>query len=180
LGTTLLATASIPSTGSWDNWQTITVTSTVALTTGSKTIRIQSTNSENCDFNWMDWTFLSAATGNGTDLFALAKSSSTTTVAEENKKQVSDESDDLSKANSLELFPNPVHDQFIIKVNNEYAGEMKIQIIDQSGKIMREKGVTKNKGSNQVVLSAKGLTNGMYVIRIQTGDWSKSIKMIKL
>jgi hypothetical protein len=174
-GTTVLATVNIPNTFGWDNWTTYTV-SNVPLTAGDQTIRIQSTNVENCDFNWMEYSLVSAATGNGTNLFAAAKSSATDNIISPviNAKQ------QPASDQTVELFPNPVYDQFIIKVNNDYSGTMKIQIINQAGRVLKEIQSNKNKGTNQTALSANGLQTGTYIIRVQMGESVRSIKMIKL
>jgi hypothetical protein len=133
----------------------------------------------------MEYSLPGAVTGNTTNLVVAGRSSATennivTPVNTQKQKPVSDEALDLSNATTVELFPNPVHDQFIIKVNNDYAGAVKIQIISQAGRIMKEVQSTKNKGNNLVPISANGLPNGMYVVRVQSGDSVKSVKMIKL
>jgi 5-hydroxyisourate hydrolase-like protein (transthyretin family) len=56
---------------------------------------------------------------------------------------------------------------------------MKIQIIDANGRMMKEIQATKNKGRGETYLSVNGIQNGTYILRVQMGEWNKSIKMIK-
>jgi hypothetical protein len=54
-GNTVLKTISISSTGSWNNWENVTVDN-VALASGTQTIRVASVANETCNFNWMEFT----------------------------------------------------------------------------------------------------------------------------
>ena len=56
---TVLATVSIPNTGGWQNWQT--VSANISLAAGVQTIRVYST-SNGWNFNWLEIGTASAAT----------------------------------------------------------------------------------------------------------------------
>ena len=105
--------------------------------------------------------------------------SNMTTLAGRETDQTTSLPKSLSKV-SLGIFPNPVNDQFVLQLNNNYSGAMKIQIFDQNGALRKEMQFIKNKGLTQINLSAKGLTGGTYIVRVQLGGWSDSIKMLKL
>ena len=73
-----------------------------------------------------------------------------------------------------------MNDNFVLQVNNANTGTMKIQIIDENGTVMKELLSDKKDPSTQVYLSASGLIAGTYFIRVNIGDWSQSIQMVKL
>jgi alpha-tubulin suppressor-like RCC1 family protein len=54
-GVTVLKTVNITSTGGWSTWADVTVTG-VSLTAGAQTLRILSTNTASCNFNYMVFT----------------------------------------------------------------------------------------------------------------------------
>ena len=54
VGSTILGTLNILSTGGWDTWNTVPLTN-VQLSAGQQTIRIQSIANETANFNWTDW-----------------------------------------------------------------------------------------------------------------------------
>jgi hypothetical protein len=81
---------------------------------------------------------------------------------------------------SIKIFPNPVQDQFVLQLKNTQTGAMTVQIIDQNGAIRKEFQSTKNQtGSTQLYLPANDLPAGVYIIRVQIGNWSNSTKMVK-
>jgi hypothetical protein len=165
LGAAVLATVSIPNSFGWGNWTTVTVNN-VALTAGAQTLRIQSTNTESCNFNWMDF----ASTGGGTVNMGIR-------IAEEQPAVSPEKPSSLSW---VKIFPNPVTDQFILQADNDIAGAMKVQIVDMRGNTVKEVQVVKNKGLTQLSLSSAGIPAGSYIIRLQMGDWSNTVRMIKL
>lgn len=57
-GATVLKTVNITNTGGWATWANVTVTG-VSLTAGAQTLRILSTNSDACNFNYMTFTLTS-------------------------------------------------------------------------------------------------------------------------
>jgi hypothetical protein len=82
---------------------------------------------------------------------------------------------------ALDVYPNPVQDRFVLQVNNDVTGQMKVQIVDISGVTQREFTLAKNQaGSTQTYLSIGDLPQGEYVVRVQIGDWTESTKISKL
>jgi hypothetical protein len=49
---TILTTVTVPNTGGWQNWQTVSVV--INLAAGSQTIRLVSANTSNWNINWLD------------------------------------------------------------------------------------------------------------------------------
>jgi dienelactone hydrolase len=164
-GNTVLETINIPYTGGWNTWLSGSITITLAA--GNQTLRILSTNNESCNFNWMDFTLSNQA----------ARTVSTSTTAAVNTQNTLPA--EPIATSSITIFPNPVQDYFVLRSNNIYEGAMRIQIIDANGRIRKEIQSAKNKGRGEIYLSANGIAPGSYIIRVQMGAWTKSIKMVK-
>jgi endoglucanase len=153
---TVLLTKSLPVTGDWQTWQT--ASGTITLAAGAQTLRIYSSASARWNFNWVEFV-------TGTSSSSAAKA----TVTEAS-----------SAVKSLEIFPNPVSDNFVLQVNNSNTGTMIIQIVDMKGTVMKDLQSDKKEQSTQVYLSANGLSAGTYFVNVRIGDWSQSIQMVKL
>ena len=152
---TVLATITVPNTGGWQSWQT--VTANVTLPQGQQTLRLYSDAAQynNWNINWMDFTtpVLSSLSAN---------TNSTTTDA------------------SLNVSPNPVTDKFILTVNNNYTGDMDVQILDASGAIKKDFALTKsNTGASQTYLSIGDLAAGNYTVKVNMAQWNASASLNK-
>jgi hypothetical protein len=112
--------------------------------------------------------------------FILTEKSSSTTSTVASAAENTELSEVTANA-SLDVFPNPVKDRFVLQINNAYTGRFKVQVIDMNGVIHKEMNLTKNNsGSNQTYLSIGELLQGEYLIRVQGGDWSETKKISKL
>ncbi|MEI9947397.1 MAG: carbohydrate-binding protein [Chitinophagaceae bacterium] len=165
-GNTILGTINIPNTGEWNNWMTVSLDK-IPLTAGVQTIRIQSTNNENCDFNWTEWVLT------GPQTTAPAASGKAVAIQAISGEEI------ITRA-GIGVFPNPVTNQFTLQVDNDQQGTMKVQIFDQNGRSVKALQLFKNKGAQRSTISAAGLSAGVYTIRLQVGDWISTEKMIKL
>jgi lysophospholipase L1-like esterase len=87
--------------------------------------------------------------------------------------------DGLAK-NNLLLHPNPARDNVLMEVNNSHTGRMLVQVLDPSGIVHTTYSFQKDGNSTQVTLSVAGFAPGLYFIRIQIGNWSKTEKLMKL
>lgn len=82
---------------------------------------------------------------------------------------------------SVDVFPNPVTDKFILQVNNEYTGSMKVQILDMNGKVVKEMNAVKSvTGQTQTYLSLSGLAAGEYILMVQMDNWKQTKTISKL
>jgi thiol-disulfide isomerase/thioredoxin len=80
--------------------------------------------------------------------------------------------DDLAKVEeSIEVFPNPVVNSSTIRFNLHQSSDVTVELYNSAGKLVRElaNGYLQA-GANDVTLSASGLTNGVYFIKINAGD----------
>ena len=81
-------------------------------------------------------------------------------------------------ANTLELFPNPAQDNLMIYYNLTNDLNADIQVIDITGKIVRQ--ITRGTNDNrQVQLNISDLTSGFYFVRLVSGDTVLSEKFVK-
>jgi endoglucanase len=158
-GGTVLATVSVPSTGTYQTWQTISAQ--VTLPAGQQTIRIFTTASPaGWNLNWLE--FVSGA---------ASKTVSTQATAESATAAVT----------NLSVYPNPVQDRFMLQVNNDQTGAMKVQLVNMNGSVQKQFSLNKaNKGATQTYLSIGDLPKGSYVIVVSVGEWSESVQLIKL
>ena len=123
-GTTVLGYLSIPSTGGWQNWTTIS--HNVTVTAGTYNVGLYA-QSGGWNINWLRITSISGAR------VAMVKSSSLTTT----------------ESSSLILYPNPVKDVLMLKAGFDLAGE-RVQIVDMSGKVL----LTTSAANGQVDVSS--------------------------
>jgi hypothetical protein len=165
---TTVGTLTVLNTGGYNNWQTATLNN-ISLTAGDHTFRFlfNTGNATNTavgfDINWFNFDLVTATTNR-------------VTFTEESPVNIVKTSLEVP----VKIFPNPVTDQFVLRIDNDLAGVMKVQIIDQNGNISSTMQATKNKGLSQVYFSTAGISKGNYVIRIQIGSWNSTVKMIKL
>jgi hypothetical protein len=82
-------------------------------------------------------------------------------------------SNDLSNEIKTQVFPNPFENQLTILCNESLSS---IKIYDMLGKELVSKS---NIGQNQTVLDLKYLMNGVYLLKIETANGSKTVKLVK-
>ena len=81
---------------------------------------------------------------------------------------------------SFTIYPNPVTDNFILQLNNSHMGKMNVQVVNQSGVIIRSYLFNKDQIVNQITVPANDLPTGIYFIHVQIGTWSDKRKIVKL
>lgn len=155
----VLATVSVPNTGSFQTWQT--VSATVSLPAGQQTLRIYTNNaSGGWNINWWE----------------ITNSTSSRTAAVNTAEVVA-----APESSSLDVYPNPVQDRFMLQVNNELTGAMRVQVFNMNGVQQKQFSLNKaNKGATQTYLSIGSLPRGEYIIRATMGKWTEVAKLVKL
>jgi dienelactone hydrolase len=81
---------------------------------------------------------------------------------------------------SVNIYPNPVRDNFQLRLNNDYRGRVNVQVIDMSGKIHKELGFVKDQQTTVNNISLNELNIGFYIIRVQMGARTESQKISRL
>lgn len=84
-------------------------------------------------------------------------------------------------SSSITTYPNPARDQIVLSVNNNYTGQMKVEIIDIKGSMVKQFVLSKNyKGVSRNYLPVNDLTQGEYLVRIHMGSTVQIRKLLKL
>jgi hypothetical protein len=154
----VLATVTVPNTGGWQNWQT--VTSNIALVSGSQIVRIYSA-SNGWNFNWWE-------IGSGTG---------SVTAASVGKPE------DISATLStppLSVYPNPIVNNFQLQLNNDLTGSVTVQVYDMQGSLQKQFSLSKpNEGPVQYYLSVGQLAKANYIIKVTMNSRTESKQIIK-
>jgi hypothetical protein len=79
---------------------------------------------------------------------------------------------------TIETYPNPVKDVFLVQLNSSDIGSVKINLFDQHGKKIVEKQLQKTGTSFESVMNIHGFARGIYFLELKIGDNVKEIKKI--
>ena len=90
------------------------------------------------------------------------------------------DSSTADRGNAVTIYPNPVTDNFNVEINNNNKGKMIIQIISPAGAVINSFIFDKDQENKKVNLLSRGLTSGVYFLRVQIGNWTDTKKIIKL
>ncbi len=84
----------------------------------------------------------------------------------------------MSTVGAAKVFPNPAYDKATVLLNVKQAGDVKITVLDMSGKaVMEVFNGHSNSGDMSVDFSTSNLSNGLYVISIQSDRKVKTLKL---
>jgi endoglucanase len=86
----------------------------------------------------------------------------------------------LTTTAALQVFPNPITDRFMLKLNNQLSGKMKVEIYDMKGAVVKQFSVSKPAaGVSQSYLSIGDLQAGQYILKVTLNDYSETKQLIK-
>ena len=77
-----------------------------------------------------------------------------------------------------DVYPNPDHSCFHLKMSNRYTGNVNIEMIKMSGEIVKKLSIEKNTIMDHYELSVYGLSRGSYIIKLMFGDMTETKKII--
>jgi hypothetical protein len=162
----LLTTANLPNTGSLQNWQTVSVQAT--LEQGTQTFKILVNKaSGNPTFNWWNISLVNTNTGTG------SSTNQETLVAKD--------SEEINPASSsLQIFPNPFQDHFVMQIQNSYIGPVQVQLFNLNGALQKQFVFNKTNALSQETFHANKLSKGEYVLVMRMSNWEERKKIIKL
>ncbi|MEM9886620.1 MAG: T9SS type A sorting domain-containing protein [Bacteroidota bacterium] len=80
----------------------------------------------------------------------------------------------------LQLYPNPANDAFTIEYNSPTDGNLQIQILDLTGKVLFEENNRLQIGENRSTYSFGHLAAGTYILKVQSGQRVEQVKVVKL
>jgi hypothetical protein len=163
---TVLATVTIPNTGGFQTWQT--VTATVTLPAGGQNLELYSTSSTQWNINWL-----------GFSLSGTAATQATTPTVNQTLSADTPDSAALSTG-SFAFYPVPCTDHFTVQINNGYIGQMSVKIVNQAGQTVKIGNYTKDGLYIQATVPVDNLPTGIYFVRVQIGSqWSIVKKLVK-
>jgi hypothetical protein len=83
------------------------------------------------------------------------------------------ENEDVSINNDLfEVYPNPVKDVLVIRMKEKENAS--VELVDLGGRIIK-----KLQFNNEILLNMNDMAKGVYVLKVDTGDQFKAVKIIK-
>lgn len=93
-----------------------------------------------------------------------------------NRKKIN--SIDLPQDSSLNIFPNPATSYFNIELDTKTSENLKVQLIDQSGRIVIENEKQLLKGYNQYTFNTTDLPRGVYVLKFASDHINQYQKLV--
>jgi phage tail protein X len=82
-------------------------------------------------------------------------------------------------AGVLMAFPNPFRDHVQVQVDNNHEGQLKITLVDQSSRVLKEYAFVKASGPAFYSIPVQELSKGIYYIQVQMAAWHKTIAIMK-
>jgi hypothetical protein len=152
---TVLQTVSVPNTGGWQTWTTITTS--VNLTAGGQTLRLFASNTTGWNINWWELTSPGSPSARLRSDLLLNERGQTL----------------------FNFYPNPVQNGVSVLLDNDYAGSLTLQIIGVNGAIQREWKGTKQKGSLRLNWNLGHLAGGSYIIKAEGKGWTETRQLVK-
>ncbi len=77
---------------------------------------------------------------------------------------------EITKANSIQLFPNPSKDNSVLRFISDKNTSVNISIVDVSGKEIQNNNYLAKSGRNEFILSSTNLSSGVYFVNVNQGD----------
>lgn len=78
----------------------------------------------------------------------------------------------------LRLFPNPAGSTAWLEVPGQFSNELKVEVLDLQGKLLRKSWLSPADGSKMPV-DLEGLDQGLYFIKVSDSGTSKTFKLLK-
>jgi PKD repeat protein len=84
--------------------------------------------------------------------------------------------EDITQAWSIDVFPNPNSGRFSLKLEG-ISGDIDVSITDIQGKLMRNWNFTNVSDSWNTAIDASELASGIYIVKVQTSEGIKNVKL---
>jgi hypothetical protein len=109
---------------------------------------------------------------------ALANESCGTCITEPDV-QMPGEKENTAVAFNASTYPNPVVDQFSVKVEGATGEKVRLQLMDVSGRTIVDKVVNVESQAYQEEIPMAQKTSGIYVLRVSTATETQTLKILK-
>lgn len=85
----------------------------------------------------------------------------------------------LMPAEGLLLYPNPSPGSVMVKLENAYRGQVQLQVLDVTGRVLQSQKLLKGAEVLQQPIQLQGMANGLYYLQVSTGDARMVQKLLK-
>jgi|GEM_PF-5374506 len=79
---------------------------------------------------------------------------------------------------TLSLYPNPNKGNFTVAFNSEKTDELHLAVFDVTGRLIYSTTVPVQSGNNDLPCELKGISSGLYSLRVRLGAESQQIKLV--
>ncbi|GEM_PF-2508879 len=86
---------------------------------------------------------------------------------------------DINDISSTRVYPNPVEGELNVKINNNYRGDVKLEIYSLSGFKVAQKRLVKHSDEITETVNISGLPSGVYVLKVNQRDQQSTTQIIK-
>jgi hypothetical protein len=150
-----LATLTVPNSGSFQSWRTISAQ--VTLPAGQQTLRIHTTAANGgWNLNW--WEIGPQSSGSVVSAGRMSPAVDVATLTEQ-------------ATASFDVYPNPLVNTGQLVINHPYTGTMTVDIISMNGGRVRSFSIVKPApGAFRTNLQLDGLQKGSYILRVNMKD----------
>lgn len=115
----------------------------------------------------------------GPTFYGVSTNRKVTSIAEQTTvytTETTSVSDDYFEKLNLTVFPNPSSDLLAVQVNELVGNQIKIELLDLSGKLLNSKVI--NSGSTISYFDTQTLYGGVYLVKLSTDKYSTTRKVI--
>jgi hypothetical protein len=76
----------------------------------------------------------------------------------------------------VRVYPNPTSGQVYVNLPNGATQEVMVQLMDASGRVVRTAQLSNNQ--NAVEFDLSGMASGLYLVRLNQGNETKTVKLM--
>jgi hypothetical protein len=87
---------------------------------------------------------------------------------------------DLNPLSFAEIAPNPVSSEMRLQVNNTKGQNVNVSLLDASGRALLQHSFVPESNQHQEEFEVSNLSNGMYFLKVNTGDKQATLKVVKV
>lgn len=83
-----------------------------------------------------------------------------------------------TQLSGLDLYPNPVDNHAVIRLNSSAAGDCKISVYNALGSVVNERNAVLVEGKNKIELNTESLSAGIYFASVKMGSGTVTKKFV--